>query len=70
MLGITTKKTKLKRFLEVLGYYGEFFYSFGDVKTDYNYITNILKSQGYWSGTNYRFYFDNNLKLKNVEGRW
>lgn len=63
-------KNKLQKFCDTLEDYGEFFFSNGSVKEDYNYITSILKSQGYWSGTDYRFYFDNNMDLVKIENRW
>ena len=63
-------KTKLAKFLEALDNYGEHYFSLGSVKEDYNHIIGVLKAQGFWSGTRYRFYFDNNMNLLNVESRW
>lgn len=63
-------KKKIMKFLEALEDYGEFFFSSGNVKEDYNTITGVLKSQGYWAGTRYRLYFNNNLDLVSVENRW
>ena len=63
-------KEKLMKFFDVLDDYGEYFFSLGSAKEDYKHITGILKSQGYWSGTSYRFYFDSNMDLVNVESRW
>lgn len=63
-------KNKLNRFLEALEEYGEYFFSYGSVKKDYEFITSIINTQGYWSGTSYRLYFDNNLNLVDVQERW
>ena len=63
-------KKKLMKFLEVLDDYGEYFFSYGGIRKDYEFVTSILKSQGYWAGVNYRFYFDNNMDLVNVEERF
>ena len=63
-------KAKLMRFLEALDDYGEYFFSNGSIKKDYEFVTGILKAQGYWSGTSYRLYFDDNMNLVNVEERW
>ena len=50
--------------------YGDMYFSQGSVKKDYEYITSILKMQGYYSGYQYRFYFDENFDLIEVEGRF
>jgi len=63
-------KNKLKKFYNALEDFGEYFFSFGSAKKDYEYITSIIKAQGFWSGTSYRFYFDNDLNLIKVEERW
>lgn len=63
-------KNKLMKFFDVLDDYGEYFFSSGSIKEDYQSIKAILDYQGYWSGTRYRFYFDNNMNLVNVEERW
>lgn len=63
-------KNKLMKFLEVLEDYGEYFFSNGSIKKDYETITSILKVQGYWAGTSYRLYFNDNMDLINVEERW
>lgn len=63
-------KNKLMKFLEVLDDYGEYFFSNGSIKKDYEFVTGILEAQGYWSGASYRFYFDNDMNLVNVEERW
>ncbi len=63
-------KKKLNRFLEAIEDYGECFFTSGSVKRDYELVTNILKTQGYWSGVRYRLYFDNDLNLIDVEERF
>lgn len=63
-------KNKLNKFLEALEEYGEYFFSYGSVKKDYEFITSIINAQGYWSGVSYRLYFDNNLNLIDVQERW
>ena len=63
-------KKKLFKFLEVLEDYGEYFFSNGSIKKDYEYIKGILDVQGFWSATRYRFYFDNDFNLVNVEERF
>ena len=63
-------KKKLQKFIDALEEHGEFFFSLGSTKEDYNYITSVIKQQGYWSGTSYRLYFDNDLNLISVENRW
>ena len=63
-------KNKLMRFIEMLESNGDYFFSNGSIKKDYEYVTSVLKSQGYWSGTSCRYYFDTNLNLVNIEPRW
>lgn len=63
-------KKKLIKFLDALEDYGEFFFSSGNTKEDYNTVTNVLKSQGYWAGTSYRFYFDSDFNLLSVQNRF
>lgn len=63
-------KEKLTKFFEALDDYGEYFFSNGSVKEDYEHVTSILQAQGYWSGTSYRLFFDDNMNLINVEERW
>ena len=63
-------KKKLQKFIDALEDYGEFFFSLGSTKEDYNYIISVIKQQGYWSGCNYRLYFNDALDLISVEERW
>lgn len=63
-------KEKLTRFLEALDDYGEYFFSNGSIKEDYEFVSGILQAQGYWAGVSYRLYFDDNFDLVNVEERW
>lgn len=63
-------KNKLIKFIEALEDYGEDFFSYGSIKKDFEFITGILEAQGYWAGTTYRLYFDNDFNLVKVENRW
>jgi len=63
-------KEKLMRFLEALDDYGEYFFSNGSIKKDYEFVSGILEAQGYWAGTSYRLYFDDNMNLVDVEERF
>lgn len=63
-------KEKLVKFMEALDSYGEMFFSNGSMKKDYEYITSILKVQGYYSGCKYRFYFNEDFDLINIEERF
>ena len=63
-------KKKLIRFLEALDEYDEYFFSYGSIKKDYEFVTRILKAQGYWAGVHYRLYFDSDLNLTDVEERF
>jgi len=63
-------KQKLLKFIEALDDYGEMYFSQGSIKKDYEYITNILKFQGYYSGCKYRLYFNENFDLTKVEERF
>ena len=60
-------KNKLIKFCEALDEYGEYFFSSGNVKQDYEQVTSVLKAQGYWSGTTYRLYFDEDFNLTSVQ---
>ena len=70
MVGGENMKKKLNKFFEALEDYGEYYFSYGNVKEDYDFITSILKAQGYWAGNSYRFYFDNDFNLLSVEDRF
>lgn len=63
-------KEKVLKFMKVLDEYGEMFFSNGSIKKDYEYISMVLKAQGYYSGCGYRFYFDDNFDLVKVEERF
>jgi len=63
-------KEKVLRFLEALDENGDYYFSQGSIKKDYNYIKSILEAQGFWSGIEFRYYFDNNLNLINIERRF
>ena len=63
-------KKKLLKFMEALEDYGEMYFSQGSVKKDYEYITSILKFQGYYSGCRYRLYFNEDFDLVKAEERF
>ena len=63
-------KEKVLRFLEALDENGEYYFSQGSIKKDYNYIKFVLESQGYWSGVGFRYYFDKDFNLIKAEGRF
>lgn len=63
-------KNKLIKFMQVLDDYGECFFTNGSVKKDYEFVSGILKAQGYWAGISYRFYFDDKMNLVDVVNRW
>lgn len=63
-------KAKLMRFFKALEDYGECFFSYGSIKEDYEFVTSVLKQQGYWAGVGYRLYFDSDLNLTGIEERF
>lgn len=63
-------KKKLLKFMEALEDYGEMYFSQGSIKKDYEYVTNILKFQGYYSGCRYRLYFNEDFDLIKAEERF
>ena len=63
-------KEKVLKFMEALEEYGEMYFSQGSVRKDYTYIKNILNFQGYYSGCEYRLYFNENFDLIKVEERF
>ena len=63
-------KNKLKKFIDALDSYGEYFFSNGSIKKDYEFITSVINSQGYWAGVSYRLYFDSDFNLTHVEDRY
>lgn len=63
-------KEKVMKFIQTLEEYGDMYFSQGSVKEDYEYITNIIKTQGYYSGCEYRYYFNEDFDLIELEERW
>lgn len=63
-------KKKLLKFMEALEDYGEMYFSQGSIKKDYEYVTSILKFQGYYSGCRYRLYFNEDFDLIKAEERF
>ena len=58
----------LEKFLKIANDYGEFV--FGDKKQIKQQLEICLNSQGYWSGTYYRFYYNDNIKDFYLESRF
>lgn len=61
---------KVEKFIETLEDYGEMYFSSGDYEEDYKQISSVIKSQGYYSGNAYRFYFNKDFDLIKVERRF
>lgn len=53
---IKVNKKMLEKFLKIMDDYGEFV--FGDEDQIKQQLQVCLNSQGYWSGTYYRIYYD------------
>lgn len=47
----------------------DMFFSCGDVDQDYKLIMDTLKVQGYWAGSKYKYFFDKEFNLTDVEER-
>lgn len=56
-------------FAQILGDNGDMFFTSGDVEDDYNTIVGTLMAQGYWSGSNFRYFFDKDFNLTGIEER-
>lgn len=63
-------KKKVERFMETLEEYGEIYFTSGNYKEDYENIKSIITRQGYYSGCQYRFYFNEDLELTSLESRF
>lgn len=63
------KVEKIKKFINVLNKYGDIFFSFGDIEKDYEHIINTLEKQGYYSGFEYKYFFDKDFNLIKIEKR-
>jgi len=63
-------KKKLQKFFEVLEGNGDYYFSLGSIKKDFEYISTVIKQQGYWSGIKERYYFDNDFNLVRIENRF
>lgn len=48
---------------------GDTFFVSGDWDRDYDWIVNMIKHQGYWSGASVRYYFDKDYNVTRVEER-
>lgn len=65
----STKAEQVKRFIDELAKQGEYYFSLGSTKQDYDHITGVLKAQGFWSGVYNRYYFSDELYLVNYTPR-
>ena len=63
-------KKKVMKFIQALEDYGDMFFSQGSVKEDYEYIKSVLNAQGYYSGFEYRYYFNEDFDLTKIEKRF
>lgn len=52
------KERFLQDFNAILEENNDMYFSLGSVNEDYKYIKNILNYQGYYSGVNCRYYFN------------
>lgn len=57
------------RFKRILDDEGEAFFTSGSIRKDYRLIVETLKTQGYWAGIKYRYYFDEEYNLLRTEER-
>lgn len=64
-----SKKEAVSNFIDVLSRQGDMFFSSGDTEQDFAVIKGTIDQQGYWSGTRLRYYFDQDMKLINLEER-
>ena len=58
----------LNDFLNIMDEYGEFV--FGDEEEIKNQLQMLLNTQGYWSGSSIRVYYNNETKEFYVESRF
>jgi len=56
-------------FSTMLEEHDDMFFSCRNIDKDYAVIEGTIKSQGYWSGTRLRYFFDEDLKLIRTEER-
>ena len=63
-------KEKVLKFINTLEEYGDTYFSQGSIRKDYEYISSIIKYQGFYSGYEYRFYFNEDFDLIKVEERF
>ena len=64
------QKAFLHNFKDLLGLYDEYYFTQGNSKRDYKYITDVIKLQGFWSGEAYRFYYDKDLNYLCARSRF
>lgn len=56
-------------FAKMLADEGDTFFTSGNTNHDYEFITSLIKSQGYWAGTSLRYFFDEDYNLLRTEER-
>lgn len=56
-------------FSNILADEGDMFFTSGSVEKDYQSIVGTIKSQGYWSGVELRYFFDEDLNFIRTEER-
>lgn len=63
------KSDFLLNFCQTLADNGDMFMTSGNAESDYNFIVEVIKRQGYWSGTGLRYHFDENLNFIGTQER-
>lgn len=59
----------VEKFKEILADGGDMFFSSGSFKKDEEYIRKMIMAQGYWAGTKWRYFFDEDFNLTSIEER-
>lgn len=64
------KEEFLEEFENILAEEGsDVFFSTGDVDKDFSIVEGTIKSQGFWSGSRLRYFFDDDLNFLRTEER-
>ena len=66
---ITQKKEAVNKFVAALETCGDYFFSTGSIKDDYEIITGTISRQGFWAGIRDRYYFVDSLNVTRIEER-
>lgn len=48
---------------------GDKFFTSGDIKKDIEMIKSTIKNQGFWAGTRYKYFYDEDFRFLRVEER-